>query len=203
MTRYLQEIGYTDTIIDVRSNRVRSLLGLNNNTDSEDTNTPAPNGNQSTKKMVRGKKPANQREKVSIPQAMLMETEAAVMANFEFLAHTDIDMEDDDNDGNEEIYDSHNTDTKQNKVSNKLISLNQGSIKLLKVLFILKASMLLREDVDAEAEEVLNELNLLTEHEESIIHLDMQATDWSKLPIKKNNYFLNVHQNIKKNILYT
>ena len=26
--RYLKEIGYTDTIIDVRSNRVRSLLGL-------------------------------------------------------------------------------------------------------------------------------------------------------------------------------
>lgn len=26
--RYLQEIGYTDTIIDVRSARVRSLLGL-------------------------------------------------------------------------------------------------------------------------------------------------------------------------------
>lgn len=28
---YLQEIGYTDTIIDVRSNRVRAMLGLNNN----------------------------------------------------------------------------------------------------------------------------------------------------------------------------
>ena len=28
MRQYLQEIGYTDTIIDVRSNRVRSLLGL-------------------------------------------------------------------------------------------------------------------------------------------------------------------------------
>lgn len=26
--RYLQEIGYTDTIIDVRSTRVRQLLGL-------------------------------------------------------------------------------------------------------------------------------------------------------------------------------
>ena len=26
-----QEIGYTDTIIDVRSNRVRSLLGLHDN----------------------------------------------------------------------------------------------------------------------------------------------------------------------------
>ena len=28
LRQYLQEIGYTDTIIDVRSNRVRSLLGL-------------------------------------------------------------------------------------------------------------------------------------------------------------------------------
>lgn len=44
--RYLQEIGYTDTIIDVRSNRVRSLLGLNNNTDSDEMNTPALNGNE-------------------------------------------------------------------------------------------------------------------------------------------------------------
>lgn len=44
--RYLQEIGYTDTIIDVRSNRVRSLLGLNNNTDTEEMNTPALNGNE-------------------------------------------------------------------------------------------------------------------------------------------------------------
>lgn len=42
----MQEIGYTDTIIDVRSNRVRSLLGLNNNTDTEEMNTPALNGNE-------------------------------------------------------------------------------------------------------------------------------------------------------------
>lgn len=26
--RYLQEVGYTDTILDVRTQRVRSLLGL-------------------------------------------------------------------------------------------------------------------------------------------------------------------------------
>ena len=31
LSRYLNEIGYTDTIIDVRSNRVRSLLGLHDN----------------------------------------------------------------------------------------------------------------------------------------------------------------------------
>jgi len=42
----LQEVGYTDTIIDVRSNRVRLLLGLNNNTDTEEMNTPALNGNE-------------------------------------------------------------------------------------------------------------------------------------------------------------
>ena len=32
-----QEIGYTDTIIDVRSNRVRSLLGLQADQVQEDT----------------------------------------------------------------------------------------------------------------------------------------------------------------------
>lgn len=51
--RYLQEIGYTDTIIDVRSNRVRSLLGLNNNTETEEnlTNTTGPvNGNEASNK---------------------------------------------------------------------------------------------------------------------------------------------------------
>lgn len=46
--------------------------------------------------------------------------------------------------------------------------------------FVSQSSMLLSEDVDAEAEEVLNELNLLTESEESIIHVDMDTNDWSK-----------------------
>lgn len=52
--------------------------------------------------------------------------------------------------------------------------------------FDLQASIpLLAEDVDtdAEAEEVLNELNLLTEIEESppgSIHLEMNSSEWSK-----------------------
>jgi hypothetical protein len=55
--RYLQEIGYTDTIIDVRSNRVRLLLGLNNNAESEENLNNAPvvaalNGNESSNKRV-------------------------------------------------------------------------------------------------------------------------------------------------------
>lgn len=53
--RYLQEIGYTDTIIDVRSNRVRSLLGLNNNAECEENLNNAAvvstlNGNESSNK---------------------------------------------------------------------------------------------------------------------------------------------------------
>lgn len=147
LRQYLQEIGYTDTIIDVRSNRVRSLLGLNNNTDSDDINTPALNGNESsvkTKSNTRrapGKKVEQQ--PTSIAEAMILDTEAAVMANFEFLAHTDMDMEEEEGDVEDEMYDT-NIEPKSNK-----------------------ASILIAEDVDAEAEEVLNQLNLLTEIEES------------------------------------
>lgn len=49
----MQEIGYTDTIIDVRSNRVRSLLGLNNNAETEENlnNPTGPvNGNEASNK---------------------------------------------------------------------------------------------------------------------------------------------------------
>ncbi|XP_031843820.1 connector of kinase to AP-1 isoform X2 [Nomia melanderi] len=154
LRQYLQEIGYTDTIIDVRSNRVRSLLGLNNNTDSEDMNTPALNGNEPSNKQtietsirrVPGKKQPS-----SIAEAMILDTEAAVMANFEFLTHTDMDMEEEEGDVEDDTFDT-NIESKPNKTS-----------------------MLLTEDVDAEAEEVLNELNLLTETEESppgSVHLD-------------------------------
>ena len=54
--RYLQEIGYTDTIIDVRSSRVRSLLGLNPvKSENEEGGNAAVNGtdnNSGTNKRV-------------------------------------------------------------------------------------------------------------------------------------------------------
>lgn len=40
--RYLQEVGYTDTILDVKSQRVRALLGLT--ADSETRPEPMVNG---------------------------------------------------------------------------------------------------------------------------------------------------------------
>lgn len=52
LRQYLQEIGYTDRIIDVRSTRVRALLGLNNNNaDQEDNqNGSGVNSNESNKR---------------------------------------------------------------------------------------------------------------------------------------------------------
>ncbi|XP_015431326.1 PREDICTED: striatin-3 isoform X2 [Dufourea novaeangliae] len=146
LRQYLQEIGYTDTIIDVRSNRVRSLLGLNNNTDSEDMNTPALNGNEPSNKQAtenNSRRLSGKRNPSSITESMILDTEAAVMANFEFLAHTGMDMEEEEGDVEDDTFDT-NIEPKPNKTS-----------------------MLLTDDVDAEAEEVLNELNLLTEIEES------------------------------------
>lgn len=46
---------------------------------------------------------------------MILDTEAAVIANFEFLRHTDMDMEEEEGDVEDEIYDA-NTDIKPNKV---------------------------------------------------------------------------------------
>lgn len=51
LRKYLQEIGYTDRIIDVRSTRVRALLGLNNNAEQEENhNGGSVNGNESNKR---------------------------------------------------------------------------------------------------------------------------------------------------------
>lgn len=50
LNQYLAEIGYTDKIIDVRSNRVRSILGLNNNAEQEENVSPNVNGNENNKR---------------------------------------------------------------------------------------------------------------------------------------------------------
>ncbi|XP_036329806.1 striatin-3 [Rhagoletis pomonella] len=50
LRQYLAEIGYTDNIIDVRSNRVRSILGLNNNSEQEENVSPNINGNENNKR---------------------------------------------------------------------------------------------------------------------------------------------------------
>nr|CAD7392470.1 unnamed protein product [Timema cristinae] len=175
LRQYLQEIGYTDTIVDVRSNRVRSLLGLNNNAEGEEnlnnsSTMAALNGNESSNKRAsenQGRRtPAKKVQPSSLAEAMILETEAAVMANFEFLAQADVDMDEDDDisDDLDDQQDDDPDDIKTAKRKSKGLLLNEG----------------LADDVDAEAEEVINELNLLTEAEDSgaDIHTQGDPTDW-------------------------
>lgn len=96
---YLQEIGYTDTIIDVRSNRVRSLLGLTNGSEQEENINPNVIANEGTKRASdsQGRRtPAKKPQQASMAEAMILDSEAAVMANFEFLGTADVEMSDDD-----------------------------------------------------------------------------------------------------------
>lgn len=92
LRQYLQEIGYTDTIIDVRSNRVRSLLGLQQ--EEGETNQNLGQVGQETTRRV----PDNRRRwegKQGGGDDMLISTEESVMANFDFLSRED-DIEDED-----------------------------------------------------------------------------------------------------------
>jgi len=140
LRQYLQEIGYTDTIIDVRSNRVRSLLGLQADQDNE-ANQNLANGAETTRRVPDnrrrwegGKAPAGQQQ--TLGEEMLINTEESVMANFDFLAREDEDedevMADDPDDG-----------------------FNPGSL--------IKKEELEGLGVDTDTEDVLKEFNFLTQ----------------------------------------
>ncbi|CAH0750259.1 unnamed protein product [Diatraea saccharalis] len=140
--QYLQEIGYTDTILDVRSNRVRNLIGLNNEEQMElYTNCEKQQSDRcdySINSMVR-KYDYGKEQRKAVPssgrfgeEGLSVQETAAVFANFEFLANQEMDMDEiDDLDAKQ----PHHAPGKQG------------------------------EEVDHESEEVLNELNTLTESE--------------------------------------
>lgn len=184
LRQYLQEIGYTDTIIDVRSNRVRSLLGLNNNSEQEENVNPNVNGNENNKRASdsQGRRtPAKKSQQAAMAEAMILDSEAAVMANFEFLGPSDVEMSDDDgiaDDLDMVVSDENDMKTTKRKTAKGII-LNDG--KFHSFISVVHALPMFREtnyiicnflvhifavDVDAEAEEVLNELNSLTEGED-------------------------------------
>ena len=118
LRQYLQEIGYTDTIIDVRSNRVRSLLGLTTNASLEESQTGATDSVDTSKRKlndtdVQKFKFAQRTEDPDAwrpAQAMVSDTEASVLATFEFLNEQrearnteDADEDEDEEEGVEDI----------------------------------------------------------------------------------------------------
>ncbi|XP_056647849.1 striatin-3 isoform X3 [Diorhabda sublineata] len=177
LRQYLQEIGYTDRIIDVRSTRVRALLGLNNNNADQDDNQNGGgiNANESNKRAseTQGRRtPAKKAQPSSLAEAMMLDTEAAVMANLDFLSNTDVDMDEDDemsDDVNIEPTDDIEDDVKLNKKG---------------------------DDVDAIALEVFNELNRLSEAEKKQDSKTEQA-DWNKT---KRPMGLNDEENVDSSL---
>jgi len=109
LRQYLHEIGYTDTIIDIRSNHVRSLLGLHDapGNDAKDENriNNAINGGDSLNATTTRRNDNNATASGStvnrrgvastLAEEMMIDTEAAVMANFDFLS-SEVEVDDDD-----------------------------------------------------------------------------------------------------------
>ncbi|BFZ11957.1 hypothetical protein BsWGS_14995 [Bradybaena similaris] len=98
LRQYLQEIGYTDTIIDVRSARVRSLLGLQTQTGDADTDISQSilvNGEQSNKRDIQGKR-AGLKKIGNMATDSLIDAENAVMTTFDFLSTGNVVDDDDD-----------------------------------------------------------------------------------------------------------
>ncbi|XP_059161091.1 striatin-3-like isoform X4 [Physella acuta] len=100
LRQYLQEIGYTDTIIDVRSARVRSLLGLQTQTgDSEAdiSQSVLVNGeNSANKRDNQGKRVGLKKLSNMANDSALIDAENAVMTTFDFLNSGSVVEDDDD-----------------------------------------------------------------------------------------------------------
>ncbi|XP_063146084.1 striatin-3 isoform X4 [Candoia aspera] len=93
LRQYLQEVGYTDTILDVRSQRVRSLLGLSNS---------EPNGSVETKKLEQilngGESPTSKQKGQDMKR-----NPSDVLETFNFLENADDSDEEEENDMIEDI----------------------------------------------------------------------------------------------------
>ncbi|CAL1527622.1 unnamed protein product [Lymnaea stagnalis] len=100
LRQYLQEIGYTDTIIDVRSARVRSLLGLQTQTaesDADISQSVLVNGeNQANKRDNQGKRAGLKKLSNMANDSALIDAENAVMTTFDFLNSGNVVEDDDD-----------------------------------------------------------------------------------------------------------
>ncbi|XP_070577227.1 striatin-3-like isoform X2 [Ptychodera flava] len=168
LRQYLQEIGYTDTILDVRSSRVRSLLGLTSNEtntsnlDIENQNiAPIVNGDSDSKptrqgEQITGTKRTPEKKRITSAEGIL-DNEASVLSTFDFLSSETIEDEaEDDSDGG-----SADDESEEREEANKM-----GTIIKKKKTMIGNESMAGMDDVlaaDAETEEALAEFDFLVQ----------------------------------------
>lgn len=150
LQNYLKEIGWTETIIDVRSKCTRNLLKLGNAEQEENIN-PNVNGGEGNNKRAsesQGKKierktpkfryilfsldvgrgqPAKKSQPQVMADALLLDTEAAVMSSFAFLEPADVEMDDEDYMGDDmDMVSGNDADMKQLKLKTKGVIVNDG-----------------------------------------------------------------------------
>ncbi|XP_028827538.1 striatin [Denticeps clupeoides] len=94
LRQYLQEVGYTDTILDVKSQRVKALLGLAGDTGERP-------GDRNTEPMVNGTEPMPLKDSVVMGKPDMSDT-ASVLEAFKFIETAVADFSDDDEDDDSE-----------------------------------------------------------------------------------------------------
>uniref|UniRef100_A0A8C9SWM4 Striatin n=1 Tax=Scleropages formosus TaxID=113540 RepID=A0A8C9SWM4_SCLFO len=89
-SRYLQEVGYTDAILDVKSQRVKALLGLTGDTGERI-------GNKNPEPMVNGTEPSSRGGPIS-GKPDLMDASSSVLEAFRFIESAAAEFSDEDED---------------------------------------------------------------------------------------------------------
>ncbi|XP_063054079.1 striatin isoform X2 [Engraulis encrasicolus] len=110
LRQYLQEVGYTDAILDVKSQRVRALLGLSGDSGSSSSSSGTAGGaadrtsghRHASDSMVNGTEPSSPKEAADAGKPELSDS-ATVLEAFKFIegAVADFSDEDDDEDNSE------------------------------------------------------------------------------------------------------
>jgi hypothetical protein len=152
LQNYLKEIGWTETIIDVRSKCTRNLLKLGN-AEQEENISPNVNGTETNNKRASesqgqsrqsgvrvllltplsltfssaGRDQPAKKSQQAMADALLLDTEAAVMSSFAFLEPADVEMDDEDYMGDDmDLVTGSDADMKQLKLKTKGVIVNDG-----------------------------------------------------------------------------
>ncbi|XP_061167521.1 striatin-3-like isoform X5 [Saccostrea echinata] len=156
LRQYLQEIGYTDTIIDVRSARVRSLLGLQAHAAESEAEGAQPaivqmNGDVSNKRVNDQGKARGKKVPASLVDSALLDSEASVLATLDFLGQDGVEDEDNLSDEDDGLAGDDEGEVKHIKKRPKMQ--NVDNIAMI--------------DDDTETEEALAEFDFLVEEAEN------------------------------------
>uniref|UniRef100_A0AAX7SPI6 Striatin n=1 Tax=Astatotilapia calliptera TaxID=8154 RepID=A0AAX7SPI6_ASTCA len=94
LRQYLQEVGYTDTILDVKSQRVRALLGLAGDTGDKPSD-------KKTEPMVNGTEPSSLKDSGMVSKPDVSDS-ATVLEAFKFIESAAAEFSDEDEDEDSE-----------------------------------------------------------------------------------------------------